>query len=103
MRRNIIEPSWLPGAAQQPTAEDAWGGNGGAAHGRVRVALELPVTRPWPPLPPAARPGQRAWQCPLWRFLLSAREYPGIKRNRGTVLKEQVKRKFKAPLLIITV
>lgn len=33
----------------------------------------------------------------------SAREQPGIKRNRGPPLKEQVKRKFKAPLLIITV
>lgn len=45
-----------------------------------------------------AAPGQGA--APL---LLSPRKYSGIKRNQGTLLKEQVKRKFKAPLLIITV
>lgn len=79
------------------------------------MAPTLPVTEPQPPpqpgrdgglgrgaaaMPPRPRGGPAA---PAASLLLSARQYPGIKRNRGTVLKEQVKRKFKAPLLIITV
>lgn len=73
------------------------------------MAPSLPVTAPRA-LPPAPATSGDGWLgpgdgpvAPAAPLLLSARKYPGIKRNRGMVLKEQVRRKFKAPLLIITV
>lgn len=81
----VLSP--LPGPRRRPPASGRDGGLGWgvtAMHPRLRGGR--------------AAPGQGA--APL---LLSPRKYSGIKRNQGTLLKEQVKRKFKAPLLIITV
>lgn len=105
MRINTIQAARMLGAAQHRPVGNIQGKK--PPEGSVAPTLPVTVPRALPPAPATSRdgglgPGDGP-AAPAAPLLLSARKYPGIKRNRGMVLKEQVRRKFKAPLLIITV
>lgn len=106
MRRDIIQPARGAGGETDP-----WEGPWPPRCHRTPVPAATPrrpdgtegLTGGVAAMHPPLRGGSVAPKQGAAPLLLSHRKYSGIKRNGGTLLKEQVKRKFKAPLLIITV